>query len=577
MNHTQEIPQSSSNIIKFHPVILKLFEKRNMGPEEIREFLSWDLRALPDLTQMNDMEKTAKRIIEAMDAGEKIGIYGDYDVDGTTSCALFYHFFKLFDIEIETIQPSRFIEGYGIHPSSIDKAQSLGIKLLLTVDCGISNNEAAEYASERGLDLIITDHHKDAREEMPPAFAVVNPNRRDEPEDSPLRPLAGVAVAFGVCLAVKNNLEAAGRECPSIYSLLQFAAIGTICDLAKLTPVNLKIVRHGLKQIKETKYEGIKVFFSNEERELNIIPSEKLSFHLGPMINSKGRLDHPEKALELLTCDNNSKAFENYTLLDISNKERKYIQAEVFDSAKKQYLAQREDQSNICVVYDPEWHEGVIGIVASKMVENFKVPAIIFTDSEKEGVIKASARSAGELSIFDLLNDNADLFLKFGGHKAAAGLSMLVENLPLLRERLNTALSEIPEIQRTVLEKYDIEIAPEDINPLLAKQLELLEPYGMGNQKPVFKMKEFKLESYDILKEVHVRWNFTSLKNPKVKLRGISFNYIGKWEALHPQELFQNQVIPGNELCAYFTLGINRFNRNEYIQLMVDRIVPGIF
>lgn len=577
MSGTQTHIETKENSIKFHPVILKLFEKRGMGQEEIQEFLSWDLKALPDLTMMNDMDKTATRIIEAMDNGEKIGIYGDYDVDGTTSCALFYHFFKMFGLEVSTIQPSRFVEGYGIHPSSIDKAQIEGIKLLITVDCGITNNEAAEYAKERGLDLIITDHHKDAREEMPPAYAVVNPNRRDEPANSPLKPLAGVTVAFAVCLAVKNKLDSMGRQCPSIYPLLQFAAIGTICDLAKLTPVNLKIVRHGMKQIKDTQYPGIRIFFSKEDRALNVIPSEKLSFHLGPMINSKGRLDHPEKALELLICDDSSKAFENYNHLQISNKERKFIQAEVFNSAKEQFLKELNDDTNICVAYDPEWHEGVIGIVASKMVENFKMPAIIFTDSENEGIIKASARSAGNLSIFDLLNANSELFVKFGGHKAAAGLSMKVENLPLLKERLNKALENVPQIERTVTETYDVEIKPEDVNPALVKQLELLEPFGMGNEKPVFKMKGFRLESYDLLKDVHVRWNFSSLENPNVRLRGISFNYIGKWEALHPEELFRNQTIPGNELCAFFTLGINRFNGNEYIQLMVDKIEPGTF
>ena len=577
MSSTQTHTTPQQNSIKFHPVILKLFEKRGMGPDEIKDFLSWDLRALPDLTDMKDMEKCVSRIIEAMDNGQKIGIYGDYDVDGTTSCALFFHFFKLFDIEVATIQPSRFVEGYGIHPSSIDKAQGEGINLLITVDCGITNNEAAEYAKERGLDLIITDHHKDAREVMPPAYAIVNPNRRDEPVDSPLRPLAGVTVAFAVCLAVKNRLESMGRKCPSIYPLLQFAAIGTICDLAKLTPVNLKVVRHGLKQVKETQYPGIKVFFSKEDRALDIIPSEKLSFHLGPMINSKGRLDHPEKALELLICDDSSKAFENYNHLDISNKERKFIQAEVFNSAKEQFLGELNDDTNICIVYDPEWHEGVIGIVASKMVENFKMPAIVFTNSEKEGIIKASARSAGSLSIFDLLNDNSDLFVKFGGHKAAAGLSMREENLPILKEKLNAALASIPAIERTVTHTYDVEIKPEDVTPALVKQLELLEPYGMGNEKPLFKMKGFRLDSYDLLKDVHVRWNFSSLENPKVKLRGISFNYIGKWEALHPEDLFRNQTIPGNELCAYFTLGINRFNGNEYIQLMVNKIEPGAF
>ena len=576
MTQTQSTTPNQNQKLSLHPVIERLFKKRDYSQEDVQSFLSWDLKKLPDLRDMKDLTKTAERIIEAMDKNQKIGIYGDYDVDGTTSCALFYHFFKMHGHEVELIQPSRFIEGYGIHPSSIDKAQSMGIELLITVDCGITNNEAAEYAKDRGLDLIITDHHKDARDEMPPAYSIVNPNRRDEAEDSPLRPLAGVAVAFVVCLEVKTILDAKGKQTPSIYPLLQFVAIGTICDLAKLTPVNLKMVRHGLKQIKETEYKGIRSFFSPEERKARIIPSEKLSFNIGPMINSKGRLDHPEKALQLLITDDDQEAFECYNHLDISNKERKIIQNEVYTGAKEQVSNQmRGGEHLISIVYDEAWHEGVIGIVASKLVENFKAPAIVFTNAEQEGIIKASARSAGALSIFDCLNECSDLFTKFGGHKAAAGLSMPKENFEPFKEKMNSILQGIPAIERTVQEYYDLEIEPHEINPKLLKDLELLEPFGMGNGKPLFKMKNFELASYDILKDVHVRWNFKSKGDRPVHLKGISFNYIGKFGALHPEDLFEEQRKRDNALSAYFTLGINRFNGNEYIQLMVDRIVPG--
>jgi single-stranded-DNA-specific exonuclease len=558
---------------KFHPIIKRLFDKKGLDDDGISEFLSWDLKQLPDLTSMQDMDKTSARIIKALENNELIGIYGDYDVDGTTSCALFYHFFKMLGTEVATIQPSRFVEGYGIHPPSIDKAIEQGIKLLITVDCGITNNEAADHAKKNGLDLIITDHHNDARDEMPDAFSIVNPSRRDEPKDSQLKPLAGVAVAFAVCVKVREDLIAQGKKVDSIYPLLQFAAIGTICDLAKLTPMNLKIVRHGLRQIPNTQYAGIKAFFSPDERKRGFVPSEKLSFNIGPMINSKGRLDHPEKALQLLLADDSSKAFEFYSHLDVCNKERKFIQAEVVSEAKEQVLNSiKGDAHYISIVYEPHWHEGVIGIVASRLVEEYKVPAIVFSDSETPGVIKASARSAGDLSIFDCLKANDDLFIKFGGHKAAAGLSMDKDNLEEFKRRMNNILIDIPAIERTVQKTYDIEIAPEDINPQLLKELELLEPYGMGNEKPVFKMKGFRLDSYDLMKDIHVRWNLSSLKNPNVRLKGISFNYIGKWAIPHPEELFNQQNMQGVDLTAYFTLGINHFNGNQYIQLMVEKI-----
>lgn len=566
----QQKPQTGP---KFHPVIQRIFDKREMGPKEISEFLSWDLKSMPSLTSMKDVDISSTRIIEAIKNDEKIAIYGDYDVDGTTSCALLYHFFKMLDVEVGLIQPSRFIEGYGIHPPSVDKAHEEGYKVMITVDCGITNNEAADRAKEVGIDLIITDHHKDAREVMPDAFAIINPNRRDEDSESELCALAGVTVGFALAVKIREDLMAEGRDIPSLYPLLQFAAIGTICDLAKLNPTNLKIVRHGLKQVPTTQYPGIRAFFTPEERQRGFVPSEKLSFGIGPLINSKGRLDHPEKALQLLTIEDDKKAFEYFSHLEICNNERKFIQAEVFNSAKEQVLKNLDgSEHTISIVYSPDWHEGVIGIVASKLVETFKVPAIVFTNAEEKGVIKASARSAGDLNLFDCLNDNADLFLKFGGHKAAAGLSMPVENLKAFKKNMIETVSKFPAIQRTVQSYYDIELKPEEINPRLLKELEMLEPFGMGNQKPIFKMTGFRLDSFDLLKDVHVRWNLSSIKDPSCKLKGISFNYVGKWGIPHPEDTYESQERNNEELSAYFTLGVNHFRGNQYIQLMIDRI-----
>lgn len=561
------------------PTLKKLLIKRNIQGDKWDEFFSWNLHQLPLLDSLLDVDKSTQRILAAISNNELIGIYGDYDVDGTTSCALLYHFFKMLDTHVELIQPGRFKEGYGIHPPAVEKAYAQGIRVLITVDCGITNNEAALKAKEIGLDLIITDHHRDGNESMPDAFAIINPSRRDEPVDSLLKPLAGVGVAFALALKIKKEWEATGGSCPSLYPLLQFVAIGTICDLAKLTPMNLKLVRHGLKQLGQTNYLGLRAFLTKDEREKDFIPSEKLSFQIGPIINSKGRLDHPEKSLKLLIADDATEAYNLYAHLESCNQERKLIQHQVVTQAKEQLQKSFKGSENhlISILYDPEWHEGVIGIVASRIVEEYKAPAIIFSDAEEEGVIKASARSAGdELDIFNLLKEHADLYIKFGGHKAAAGLSMKKENLPAFRERMNQSLKDVPAILRTVQDSYDIEIAPKEITLSFLKELEMLEPFGQGNTKPIFKMKNFKIDSYDILKEKHIRWNLTG-KQCHTKLKGISFNLVGKWGLPHPEKIYRAQNIHDVDLTAYFTLGINHFRGNQFIQLLIDKILINEF
>jgi single-stranded-DNA-specific exonuclease len=388
---------------------------------------------------------------------------------------------------------------------------------------------------------------------MPNAYAVINPNRRDEDPEGELKTLAGVAVAFALAVQIRIDLAKNKKIIPTLYPLLQFVAIGTICDLAHLSPVNLKLVRHGLKLLKETQYPGLRAFFTSEELKVKTIPSEKLAFHIGPLINSKGRLDHPELALQLLIASTPERARECYDHLVICNNERKFIQSEVSKEAREQVLHERKNldynsEHLITIVYQPHWHEGVIGIVASKMVDTFKAPAIIFTDSENPGIIKASCRSAGTLDIFNLLKKNEHLFIKFGGHKAAAGLSMKKENLREFIANMNELLKEIPAIERTRMEFYDLEIDADEINPQLMRDLDLLEPFGMGNEKPMFKIKGVHLDSFDILKEAHVRWNFS---HQKIKLKGISFNYIGKYEAYAPSEILLLDLIVLMEMNQY--------------------------
>jgi single-stranded-DNA-specific exonuclease len=577
MNHTN----THYNTQQWHRAIQQIFQNRNLSTSDIQDLVSWNLRELPNLEEMQDMELGAIRLIEALEKNENIAIYGDYDVDGTSSCARLYHFFCLLGKVVYIFQPGRFEEGYGLHLSSIDEAISKNIQVMVTVDCGITNNEAADYAKSRGLDLIITDHHSDMREEMPKAYAVINPNRRDEPTDSPLRKLAGVGVAFALCLAMKKEWEGRGNPVFSIYSLLPFVAMGTICDLVPLTPMNLKLTRHGLKQMKDQKFAGLNIFFTPDDFKKDILPYERLSFHAGPLINSKGRLDHPQQALELLITQDRDKARKHYSILEDSNFNRKRIQKEVVEEAKKQVLRElKQETLDIIIIYASHWHEGVVGIVASKMVELFKVPAIVLTDAEDKRLIKGSARSAGDLNIFELLNapECQPLYAKFGGHKAAAGLSIPRENFREWRSLMEQNIKKIPYSLRTQQDYFDVDISFAEVNPELLSQLEKLHPFGQGNPAPIFRMTDAFIDSFQILKGTHVKFDFIGKKpiyasldkQSEIHLKGISFFYLDKIDNINPTKLHESQQELG--LQIYFQLKSEIFRGKEFLQLHILRI-----
>ena len=560
-----------------NPVTKAILQKRGLNEGQIHEFLSWDLRKLPPLGLMKDMDRAAERIVLGIGCSEKIAIFGDYDVDGTTSCALFYHFFSMVGVEVDLIQPSRFVEGYGIHPEHVVRAKKAGIDLMITVDCGITGHEACQTALREKIDLIVTDHHADTSASTPKAYAVVNPNRRDEPKDSPLKTLAGVGVAFALCLRVRELLAQEGSKISSLYPLLQFVAIGTICDLVPLAPMNLKLVRHGLKMMPKTTFPGIRAFFRPEERERGEVFGEKVSFDIGPLLNSKGRLDHPERALKLLIARDNEEAYHHYAHLKECNFIRKTHQAKVFQEAREDVVSRiiREEHL-ISIAYGPSWHEGVIGIVASKLTETFKVPAIVFTESSEEDILKGSARSVGGYDIFKALERCSDLFTKFGGHPFAAGLSMPKANFLPFKERMEVILSETAAIERTAKPRHqDLEIWARQIQPSLIRSLELLGPFGPKNPRPLFKIMGMKLHSYDILKDIHVRWSFKAeVSGRTIYYRGISFNYMTIWEKSHPEDILKNRDDP--DFSVYATIEMNFFKGQQFVRLHVDRIGTGL-
>ncbi len=567
-------PSSHSAPLNEDFVMDKLLELRGYPPSKKDLFFSESLMELPELLELKGLRRAAERIVTAIDQKQLLAVYGDYDVDGTTSCALLYHFFHSLAVDIKLYQPGRFLEGYGLHESLIQKAVDDGVKVMITVDCGISNIEAADFAKTIGLDLIITDHHQDGKEKTPEAFAVVNPNRRDETCDPDLRSLAGVGVAFALAWAVKKHLEDNGKMSGSLYPLLQFVAIGTIADLAQLNPCNLKLVRHGLKQLSNSQYPGIAQFFDADERKRKVVEAEKISFGIAPLINSKGRLDHPELSLKLLNCDDKEDAKIYHHQLQRCNLERKLIQKEVFEQARSIMIEGLKDENPpCCFVYKKTWHEGVIGIVASKLVETFSRPALVFTDAEEHGVVKASVRTAGTLDIFKVLSKCEHFFQKFGGHTAAAGLSLPKENLSKFRKFLFHQLSLIDEVDRTPKQLWDLELPVSLVSASLFHKLKMLAPFGMGNPRPLFRTKNMQLKSFKILKEQHVKWIFQGALGSDHLLTGITFFYFQKWNVMHPEELLNCSKTKG--LSVDYTLQSNFFRGNEMLQLHVSRIAPS--
>lgn len=557
-------------------VINRLLRLRGFEESRHHEFFSDSLRELADLSSLKDLDRASEAIADGLEKGEAIGIYGDYDVDGTTSCALLWRFFQMLGTTPLLFQPSRFIEGYGLHESLIDKAASKNVTLLITVDCGISNAAAADHAKKKGVKLIITDHHQDAAEKMPEAFAVVNPNRRDEECPTDLKSLAGVGVAFAVALSTKNLLEKKGKRLPSLYPLLQYVAIGTIADLARLVPTNLKLVRHGLRQIPKTCYPGLAQFLSADDKIVPQLDSDKISFGIAPLINSKGRLDHPELALQLIISDDPKESYEMHHQLKQANTDRKKIQRDVFDEARSLVLKEIEENKQMpcCLVYRPNWHEGVIGIVASKLVETFRRPAIVFTNAEEEGVIKASARSVDGLDLFAVLQSCEEFFLKFGGHKAAAGLSMQKEKLREFRKSFFYKLGLLPQSVRTSSQASEMEIPFSLVDAHLLQDLKRLSPFGIGNPRPVFRSTKVKLKRYEILKDKHVKWYFERFcreSNEATIIPGISFFYFERWQSIHPMHLSEQEALVDME----FTLQSNVFRGNESLQLFVGEIGPS--
>ncbi|MCA1621922.1 MAG: single-stranded-DNA-specific exonuclease RecJ [Acidobacteria bacterium] len=450
--------------------------------EGARSLLSPTLEQLHDPYLMKGMREAVARVLSAVDAGERILIYGDYDVDGTTGTVVLRRALSFLGAKTGYHVPHRFTEGYGIRRDVLERAKADGYTLVISVDCGIRAFEPLEWARDNGLDVIITDHHlPDDEEGAPPAFAVLNPNQKGCAY--PDKNLAGVGVAFKLAHALFRER---GREA-QVPGFLKVVAIGTVADVAQLTGENRAIVALGLKDLQRATNPGLRALMEVAGCGDGAgVRAFDIGFRLGPRINAAGRMDAARAVVELFESKSREEARSLAEDLDARNRERRDVQQRVTERAVAELELSGQGATSVVVVAGDGWHRGVIGLAASKIADRLQRPAVVISLDE-DGTGHGSARSGEGFHMLDALTECADILEAFGGHAHAAGLSVRRENVSELRRRLNEHASRVTceEAGQPCLE-YDLELPAGELSLDLCAELEALEPFGAGWPKPVF-------------------------------------------------------------------------------------------
>ncbi len=501
------------------------------------------LKDIPSPTLLKNSKKAAERIAKAIINKERITLIGDYDVDGVTSTSIMVLFFREINYPLTAIIPNRFRDGYGINANVLQRVEA---DLVLTVDNGITAVEAAEICKERGIDLIITDHHTPSQN-LPDAYTIVNPKLPDC--TYPFKEICGAQVAWLLLGAVKKELELE----IDMRQYLDLVALAVIADVMPLYDVNRAIVQEGLKQMMLSQRPSSIIIrdFLNKQT----ISSEDIAFAIAPRINSAGRLEDASIALEFLTASTVEKAAKEFEILNDLNNIRKATEADTTENA----CLHVNENDKIIVVAGENWHEGVVGIVASRLVSRFKKPAIVF--NIHEGVAKGSARSVGEVDIFSLIHTQRELLEKFGGHKMAAGLSLHINNLELFKLAINKEAQKVDPNDFIPQEAILGELEGDAINFELLNILEKFEPYGEGNPRPRFLINNAEL--------LHVKLFGADKSHSRLGIRLKPFDR----QTIEIVAFRQVLEVPEDKkiTCSY-TVSKNVFNGKTSIQLMLDNI-----
>ncbi|QWV99182.1 single-stranded-DNA-specific exonuclease RecJ [Geomonas nitrogeniifigens] len=535
------------------PLLARLLAHRGVcTPDDADAYLNPVLSRLHDPMALAGMDQAVARLARALKAGERVCVHGDYDVDGVTSCALLLSFFRKIGLDCCHYIPKRLTEGYGLSEQGVAAAARAGATVLVTVDCGITAVNEARLCREAGLDLIVTDHHAPG-EVLPDACAVINPLQPGC--RFPFKSLAGVGVAFHLVVALRARLRAdghfAGGGEPDLKEYLDLVALGTIADVVPLLGINRVLVSYGLKQLCTGDRIGIEAL-----KEVAGITGEvgcgAVGFRLAPRINAAGRLEDASLGLELLLCRDLQRARDIAKELDEANVERQALERATFEEARSM-LEQGACSGRKSIVLGSElWHPGVIGIVASRIVELFHRPVILFAFDGETG--RGSGRSISRFHLLDAIKECADHLLRFGGHSHAAGLSIAQEELERFALRFDEAAQEVLDAEAlTPTLSFDLELGSGDITADLVRQLEQMKPFGMGNPEPLFVLKGAEVLESRVLKGGHLKL--------RVGEGGKSFDAIGFGLA--------EAGLPQGRVDILFSPAINVWNGRSSLQLTV--------
>ena len=524
--------------------------------EEACPYLEWERQLTHSPLLMKDMDRAVERINRAIACGERIAVFGDYDVDGITATVLLVDYLRSRGADCTKYIPRRVEDGYGLGCDTLRALREQGVDLVITVDCGITGVEEARFARSIGMDIVITDHHE-CKEMLPEAAAVVDPRRVDCPY--PFKHLAGVGVALKLVLALGQ-----GREDALFARYCTLAAIGTIADVMQMSDENRTIVHRGLECITNTDFLGLKALLKETGLWEKEITSIQIGFVLAPRINAAGRMGEAELAADLLLTDDPARAEELARQLCSLNRERQAVEQEIFAQAVEQIETMGENQRHALVLASDQWHQGVVGIVASRLSEKYSCPS--FMIHLQNGMGKGSCRSYGGFNLFSALESCSDLLTDFGGHALAAGFNIRDEQIPAFRQRMNRYVSNSMGGQHPVSSlQIDVELRrAEDITLEEIVELGRLEPYGSGNGRPVFSLMGAKVEYLQSVGQ-----------NRHLKLR------LSKGSCHFDAIFFSTTaescgISLGSRVDAAFYLQINEFRGNSSIQLQMIDLRPSL-
>jgi single-stranded-DNA-specific exonuclease len=501
------------------------------------------LSQIPNPALLQDAQKSAKKIADAIRENKKITLVGDYDVDGVSSTAIMVDFFRQIPYPLDAIIPNRFRDGYGVSPSVLERIDA---DLVITVDNGISALEAANICKEKGIDLIITDHHTPG-DTLPEAFSIVDPKLASC--EYPFKEICGAQVAWLLLALVKKELQLS----IDMKQFLDILAIAIIADIMPLIDINRTLVKEGLKVLISSNRPAsiiIRDFLSK-----SVITSEDIAFQIAPRINSAGRLEDASIALEFFTAQDTHQAYKQFELLGKLNDLRKETEAQ----ATKEAITEADPDADVIVVAKENWHEGVVGIVAARLVDKFGKPAIVL--SIEDGVAKGSARSIGEVSIYELIKANEQLLTKFGGHKMAAGLGLKEENIEAFRDAINQSASTINPDDFIPKDKVTGILSSDDIDFELLNLLQNFEPYGEANHRPSFLFKDAQV--------VSIKTMGKEKSHCKITLRQSPHDRKTQELVLFRQVL---EMPTDRKLSCSYTITKNEFNGKVSLQLLVNKL-----